>query len=185
MTDIEKTAGTAVPTATGHLLTFERTLPHPIGTVWAALTEDDSISKWLGGPGSSLEPRVGGRVWLPAHLPGVDSTVTVFEPPHVLQFDFRSAEWNGGPIRWELFEIDGGTRLVFTHELPPEDPETTAKLAERFGFTDDMYDQLPRTLAGWHQLLDALAQTLDGQPVRQDEAAWRGPHRYYLQAYGN
>ena len=45
----------------GFVLRFERRLPHPPATVWDGLTQGPRISEWLGGPGSEIDLRVGGR----------------------------------------------------------------------------------------------------------------------------
>ncbi len=44
----------------GGRIRFERTFPHPLEQVWAALTERDRLAEWLGEV--DLEPRAGGAI---------------------------------------------------------------------------------------------------------------------------
>ena len=92
--------GTVQQIDDGFVIRFERELSHPVETVWGALTRSERISDWLGGEGSHIEPRVGGRVQLPAH--GIESTVSAVEPGRVIEFGWKTAEWDGGTVRWEL-----------------------------------------------------------------------------------
>lgn len=136
---------------------FERDLAHPIDKVWAALTDPQRLKEWLAE--AEIDLRVGGRV----HLKGdeIESTVTELDPPKLIQYGWKSAEWDGGQIRWELEPTSNGTRLVFTHVFTP----MTAAQAEKFRQENELppgWDPLPSNLAGWHTILDKLARALDG-----------------------
>jgi hypothetical protein len=53
------------------------------------------------------------------------------------------------------------------------------EFAERYGWGPEMIDTIPRTLAGWHTLLDQLSSVLAGKgPL--PEAYWKGLHQHYL-----
>ena len=134
---------------------FERRLPHPIETVWAAITEPAQIEKWF--PGFRLELAEGGRfdIWFgggncrafsdfekegPSHVNGV---VTRYEPPHVLEC---------GSMRYELESKDGGTILRFSDILHYAGPRSKAEFCNS-------------VLGGWHRYLDALEQALAGRTV--------------------
>lgn len=152
--------GTIEPTKNGFLLRFERTLDHPVQTVWDALTREHG--EWLSGEGAEMDLRVGGRVWMPAHT--VESTIVELDPPRVLAFGWDSAEWGpGGTVRFELVPDGDRTRLLFTHDHPPIDQAQQDEFARRMGWPDEMKRAVPRTLAGWHALLDRLERLLGGR----------------------
>jgi uncharacterized protein YndB with AHSA1/START domain len=132
------------------VLTYERRLEHSVERVWRAITQPEEIVRWLAE--AELEPAAGGTVflrWLNTPEQTVArGTVTVFEPPRVLELDTDVH----GILRWELEEDGDGCRLVFTAALPVE-AEPNLKL-----------------LAGWHIHLDHLAEALEGRP--QDWSRW-------------
>lgn len=120
---------------------FERLLAHPVGTVWAAITDANRLGVWS--PGIRFEARPNGRfnIWFgdecegPAHI---DGTVTAFEPQRLLQL---------GTIRFELAPepAAGGEhcRLKFSDVLFYDDKRTKTAFENA-------------VLAGWHQFLDRL-----------------------------
>jgi deazaflavin-dependent oxidoreductase (nitroreductase family) len=136
--------------ATTIIIRFERHLNHPIGKVWAALTEPDQLPQWLAFP-AEIELRVGGRVHLVPGQRTVDSTVTALDPLHRLEYGWHDRSNEDVKVRWELTPHDGGTRLVFTEAFP-----TTLADADRVSGG-------PAELAAWHLVLDRLEATLDGQ----------------------
>ena len=129
---------------------FERALPYPVETVWAALTEQAQLDAWM--PGVQFEPRQGGhyQIWFggecegPPHVSGV---VAAFEPPNVLQL---------GAIRWELSETADGCLLVFTDVLVFQEGRSDAEITNS-------------VLGGWHYYLDLLEDALAGRPVNHDQ----------------
>jgi uncharacterized protein YndB with AHSA1/START domain len=132
------------------VLKYERRLEHSVDRVWNAITQPAEIVQWLAE--AELEPVAGGKVvlcWLNTPQQTVArGTVTVFEPPRLLELDTDIH----GILRWELMEDGDGCRLVFTASLPAE-VEPNLKV-----------------LAGWHIHLDHLAEALDGRP--QDWSRW-------------
>lgn len=120
---------------------FERTLPHPVAVVWAAITEPDQLARWF--PGLRLDRREGGQfeIWFggacegPAHVSG---TVTRFEPPGFLEF---------GSQRYALEAAGEGCRLTFTDVVTFEPGRNDA-------------DLINSVLGGWHKYLDTLAIAL-------------------------
>lgn len=147
---------------------FERHFAHPIEKVWAALTESDRLNEWLAVRDGIIEPVVGGRVHLPTSGPAViESTVLEIDPPRLLVYAWRTAEWDGGPVRWELFETDSGTRLVLTHRA-----------------AGAMTTPLSWTLAGWHTLLDLLGDVLSGTPEPFSRDDWERNQRHYARVHG-
>lgn len=164
--------GTARRVDDGYMLTFERNLRHPIDEVWTALTDTSRISNWLGGDGSSIELRVGGRVKFPQHQ--VESTVVALDPPRMIEWGWKSPanDWDGGTVRWELSESGQGTRLTLTHHMHEIDAETERRIMKGTGIDPDEFPTIPRTLAGWHTLLDQLECDLDAAPLPAEDH-WR------------
>jgi uncharacterized protein YndB with AHSA1/START domain len=161
----------------GFVITFERELTHPRDKVWDAITSTDRISTWLAGPGSTIDLRIGGRVYLSGHE--IESTVVDLDPPRVIEYGFKGEEWDGGTVRWELSDSGTGTRLVLIHRNPSMmNPEQERKLLERHGLDLDEYPTIPRTMAGWHTILDRLAVALDGGPSLADDHWKRVYERY-------
>lgn len=156
----KENAGTVRPSDTGFQLRFEREIAHPVDTVWNALTKEHA--DWLSGEGAEIEPRVGGKVRMPEHT--IQSTVVEYDPPRVIAFGWDSLDWGeGGVVRWELVASGDGTRLILTHDHPPIDPAQQEEFAKRMGWPDEMKRAVPRTLAGWHTLLDRLEHKLAGE----------------------
>src|SRR6266700_2180687 len=151
--------GTVVQVGGRYVLRFERRFRQPREKVWDALTRPDRMREWLGGEGDiELELVEGGRYHARTTGPpelveaiiaegGEEAlthhdTVLRVEPPAVFEHTF------GGPdsvVRWELQADGDGCRLKLTHTEPPD-----------FAISEHG----PRNLAGWHQLLEQLAQSL-------------------------
>jgi uncharacterized protein YndB with AHSA1/START domain len=153
-----------------HVLRYERRLKHPVGRVWAAITEPHEIEAWLARADVDLAP--GGDIeleWLNTDADGnryehavARGTITELDPPNVIQYDTDVH----GVLRWELDEIEGdGTRLTLTVavQLPP--------------------DQVTENRSGWHVHLDFLEEALDGARVdwaNWPRDRWQAHHDRYL-----
>jgi uncharacterized protein YndB with AHSA1/START domain len=130
------------------VLRFERVIARPVAKVWAALTDERILKKWLGDV--ICEGLAGGRyvIRFREHQSAMNGTIAVFEPERVLEYS-----WDEGPkipratVRWELTSVEGGTRLVLT---------------QRFARGTAVADVLP-FFGGWEALLDALAEGADGR----------------------
>jgi uncharacterized protein YndB with AHSA1/START domain len=136
---------------------FERRLPHPIERVWRALTDPAELRSWWGD--ADLDLTEGGRFalrWRNTDEHGdaatLDGAISKLDPPHLLEI---SGGWGStaGP--------DLGTRTTLTWELEADDDQTVL----RFTNTVAPPPQDPRTAAGWHFHLDALATALAGGEV--------------------
>ncbi len=125
-------------------LTLVRHLPGPIDRVWAYLTDPKFLVKWFSD--GIVADVVGGEVHFDM---GATGNVTVFEPPHVLEYTWNELEKSRGPItnslvRWELSEEGNGVRLKLTH----------SRLAE---------SEVRPHSAGWHAFLHRLSTSIDGR----------------------
>lgn len=139
---------------------FERRYDATIEDVWAALTEPDQLRDWLAAT-PVFEPRVGGKVVHEFEDGGVDGRVTAFEPPRLLEYEWR---WTGEDVsilRWELEEDGDGTRIVLDHRL------LEAVHAASYG-------------AGWHSHLDRLEALVEGGDGDGD---WNARYEALLPAY--
>jgi uncharacterized protein YndB with AHSA1/START domain len=119
-----------------------RRYPHPVETVWRAVSEPEHLAAWF--PSTvELDPQVGGEVRFgPAFDgdPGLTGEVLAWEPPHLLAFT-----WDADAIRFELAATDDGTELVLLHAF--DDRAGAASFA-----------------AGWDGCGLALAAHLAGDP---------------------
>jgi len=132
-------------------ITFVRHLPYPVEAVWAAITDPDARAAWFGE--TSIQPRVGGRIEMVASEPPVPpeqkrmtGRVLVWDPPKVLEHEWRQPIVEDSVVRYELASEGAGTVLTFTHR--------GLGVRSATGFTP-----------GTHAFLDRLAAHLAGQPL--------------------
>ncbi|SEH76049.1 Uncharacterized conserved protein YndB, AHSA1/START domain [Mycolicibacterium rutilum] len=133
------------------VLTFERRLPYPVHTVWAAITDPAERDAWFGT--TKIDARQGGSIEMVPHGPPLpaDSTrmtgrILVWDPPHVFEHEWRQSIVDDGVVRYELTADGSGTHLRFTHR----------GLSRRHG---------GGFLGGTHAYLDRLRAHLDGEPL--------------------
>ena len=87
----------------------------PSGEVWTALTEPESLARWLAPartvdlePGGSIELGSGGERALAAR-------VRAIEPGHLLELDWMPPGEEPSIVRFELSADGAGTMLVLDH----------------------------------------------------------------------
>lgn len=132
------------PAGDGWTLVFVRDLKHPRTKVWTALTDPASLDAW-----SPFRPDRDLGTTGPATLTMIDGAESLdtaadivrADPPSVLEY-----RWVDDFLRWELTEIDGGTRLTLRHTVQEE-------------------NLIPKIAAGWHICLDVADRLLAGDPV--------------------
>jgi uncharacterized protein YndB with AHSA1/START domain len=128
------------------VLRFERLLPHPVDTVWTAVTDPTEMRSWFPTRIQIDEWQVGAT--LTHHFDGHDleplpGTVLVWEPPRRVSFT-----WGEDTISFELSEAaDGGTRFVLTEELAA--------------------NHAARNAAGWEECLSRLLDQATGDTWQQ------------------
>jgi uncharacterized protein YndB with AHSA1/START domain len=143
---------------------FERTYPHPVDRVWAAITEPADLVRWF--PSAvELEPREGGSVRFSGdpYSEGSNGVVLTWDPPHRLAFT-----WGPDELHLTVEDAgDGSTRLVLVNVL--DDRSTAA-----------------RNAGGWHVCLGELAKLLEGVPSKgphsEDAEAWEPIYRAHVDA---
>jgi uncharacterized protein YndB with AHSA1/START domain len=132
----------------GYESTLQRTYEgHERAALWRMLTEPAEIAKWIA-PGT-IELKVGGAVNIDFQDSGtvIASTVLALEPERLLSYSWSSAGEPERPLRWQLDEVPGGTRLTLTVRTPAG--EDAAKAC-----------------AGFEGHLDMLAGALEGVPIK-------------------
>jgi uncharacterized protein YndB with AHSA1/START domain len=141
---------------------FERTFPHSVEEVWAAVTDPDRLADWF--------PTT---VEFAALRPGEPIT-------------FRFEEDRYPAMRGELREVSPPERLVFTwgddvltFELAEDAHGAACRLA--FSVLLDSADKAARDAAGWDSCLDALAEIVGGtRPQRPSSPErWRSYYDEY------
>jgi uncharacterized protein YndB with AHSA1/START domain len=146
-------------------LRFERRLPHPVATVWRAITDPDELAHWFPSQVQG-EIRAGAALsfhfeHMPLDAPSTMSgRVTDFDPPRLFAF-----YWGEDHLRFEL---------------EPLEPEGHCLL--RFTVTLDATDKAARDAAGWHVCLDGLDRALSRGPAEEAPVAsdtWRRRYDEY------
>lgn len=104
-------------------LTFERRLPYPVTTVWAAITDPEERGRWFGA--TTIDRRVGGMVEMVATGPPappekkkMTGRIRVWDPPRVFEHEWHQpilTETGAGVVRYELTPDGDETLLRFTH----------------------------------------------------------------------
>jgi uncharacterized protein YndB with AHSA1/START domain len=163
--------GGRVPT-TGHYssgdgqpeIRFERTFPHPVTAVWAAITSPGDLAAWF------------------------PTTVEFGELATGAPITFRFAQDGYPDMEGEVREVRPHERFVFTwgedvldFELAPGEEPDSCRLA--FTVALDAADKAARDGAGWEACLDALAVVAGGEhPQRPlSEDSWRAYYEEYQQ----
>jgi uncharacterized protein YndB with AHSA1/START domain len=125
-------------------LVFVREFRHAREKVWAALTDPAQLDAW-----SPFRPDRDLAGTGPATLVMVDGDVEEATPANVLHAvapALLEYVWDTDLLRWELEEIDGGTRLTLRHTVQAE-------------------GWIPKVAAGWHVSFDVMERLLGGDPV--------------------
>jgi uncharacterized protein YndB with AHSA1/START domain len=132
---------------------FERRYDATPKEIWAALTEPEQLRGWLA-DALVFEQQVGGHVVIDFGDDGrVDGAVLVYDPPAVLEYEWRFTGEQESAVRFELHPDGDGTLLVLDHRRLQTDQ------AVGYG-------------AGWHAHLDHLASMLDGESGLSWEATF-------------
>ncbi len=102
------------------VLNFERRLPFPIDVVWSAITDPDERGQWFGE--TTIDAREGGMIEmvatgppLPPERKRMTGRILVWDPPNVLEHEWKQPIVEDGVVRYELTADGDGTVLRFTH----------------------------------------------------------------------
>jgi uncharacterized protein YndB with AHSA1/START domain len=152
----------------GHFaVRLERDLDAPPAEVWQLLTEPAELKSWLLAT-AEIEPRAGGAIDL--HFANTGTTicghVLRYEPPHIFEFTWQSADEPESVVRFALAGGPaGGTRLTLTH-------------ARCDGGEAGLF------AAGWHHHFELLAARTGGRPAAWDWARFEELRAGYGTAEG-
>jgi len=128
---------------------LKRTFEHDQQTIWNMLTEPQRVAEWLA-PGA-IELKLGGVVKLNFADSGtvIDSTVTAFDAPRLIEYSWSSPGQPSRPVRWETQAINGGrsTSIALIVSVPE-------------------VEDIARTCAGWEAHLAMLLAALKGAPIK-------------------
>ncbi|MEB2300155.1 SRPBCC family protein [Lysinibacillus xylanilyticus] len=123
------------------IVKFNRPLSHSVDAVWAVLTENEKLQKWMNNL-EIIDLRKNGKIHFNMN-DGTDTymevTITDYVEKEVLEFD-----WGKDTVRFELSPTSSGSMLV---------------LLESIG---ELTEHTPKDLAGWHICLDLLSDLLNG-----------------------
>jgi uncharacterized protein YndB with AHSA1/START domain len=86
----------------------------PPDEVWAALTEPDSLARWLA-PTRHVVLRPDGPFELQLERETMNGRVRAVEPPRLLELDWVEADEPPSIVRFELSSDGSGTVLVLDH----------------------------------------------------------------------
>ena len=125
-------------------LVLVRELRHSPDKVWDAITDPAQLREWapfdadgsLAIPGNTVKLTTVGAPML--HV--TETKVTKAIAPKLLEYN-----WGGFDMRWELENVDGGTRLTLWTNID-----------RRF---------MAMGAAGWHLCFDVLDNLLSGEPI--------------------
>jgi uncharacterized protein YndB with AHSA1/START domain len=124
-----------------------RLIPRAVEKVWAALTIPERLEAWMGAR-ADLDLRVGGRYVVEFLL----GTITDYDPPRLLAYDWNSADGDIN-VRWALAAEGDGCRLTFS---------TVCERVTEPGI--NAWWVLGR-FAGWRGFVDDLSASITGEPA--------------------
>ena len=150
------------------VLNFERRLPFPIEVVWSAITDPGEREQWFGE--TTIEPREGGTIDmvatgppLPPERKRMTGRILVWDPPNVLEHEWKQPIVEDGVVRYELTADGDGTLLRFTHR------GLGVRNATGFlGGTHAYLDRLEAYLSG-----ERIAGLDDPSPTKSTKPNWR------------
>lgn len=129
-----------------YIVRFERLFSHDINAVWSAITDPEKMAIWF--TDIEMDFAEGGKMII--YFKDADRTKTYgrvirIETGKVFEFAWENEDGPDEIATWELFPAaNNSCRLVFTYKR--------------------QFDQYAKTVpAGWHILLDQLAEMLKGR----------------------
>src|SRR5258708_34906734 len=126
------------------VVVFRRRYAKPVAKVWAALTTPERLEDWFGA--AKIELRVGGTMHITsANGKQTELRMTRVDAPHVLGWSWM-LDGLDTSVLFELAPDGEGCQLTLTH----------SGLSARHG-------RGAGVRAGWHAVLEGLADSLDGR----------------------
>lgn len=141
-----------------YVVQFTRTFQTSIEDVWAALTKNDQLHKWMKNL-EMVDLKKGGFIKFNYNDGSENSEeikITDYEQLSVLEF-----EWGQDFVRFELQPKEEGCFLLLKE------------------FVTELTDHTPKDVAGWHICLDLLNSLLDGQLKEFSMEEWEKRYEQY------
>jgi uncharacterized protein YndB with AHSA1/START domain len=144
----------------GYIARYDRPLKHSVEKVWAALTQNEKLGKWM--PNLHVEDlRSGGTIKFNMNDgtgASFDIKIRECKENEVLEYD-----WGDGWVRFEFSPKPEGCLLVLKEFIPT------------------LNDHTSKDLAGWHVCLDVLADLLRGHDHKEfPRGNWEKWHKEYV-----
>ncbi len=147
------------------IATFERSFDQPVEKVWAVLTRNDQLAKWM----SHLEIKEMGKDGLIIFNYNDGSgqsekmKITDFEDLSVIEF-----EWGKDIVRFEVHPTGTGTLLILKE------------------FIKELTDHTPKDLAGWHMCLNIFEHVVNNvESQLPDNNEWEKWYDEYKKIVAN
>jgi uncharacterized protein YndB with AHSA1/START domain len=145
----------------GYVARFDRSLNLSVEKVWAALTENDKLVKWM--PNLQVEVlRKGGAIKFDMKDGSgtfIDIEILDFELNSVLEFT-----WGKDRVRFELYSMPNGCLLVLKEFIGTLNAHTS------------------KDLSGWHVCLAVLSELLEGRFMDFPKGEWQKYYEQYAAA---
>ena len=147
MTEFNQALGSIEHADGFYVARLERLLEHDQNAVWLMLSDPSRIVEWLA-PGE-IELRKGGSAKLNFVDSGIviDSIVSEFDPPRLLEYSWSGPGDPVRPLRWETEAVENGTLLTLTLKSPED-------------------EDMARSCAGWEAHLMMLMAAIEGVPIK-------------------
>lgn len=143
----------------GYVARYDRPLKHSIEQVWAALTENDKLARWM--PNLIVvDLRDGGTIKF--DMKDGSGTFIDIKILDYLEYSVLEYEWGKDRVRFELYPKPDGCLLVLKE------------------FIGTLTDHTSKDLAGWHVCLDLLSALLDGRYMEFPKGEWEKWYDKYV-----
>ncbi|MDD9272293.1 SRPBCC family protein [Paenibacillus sp. GCM10023248] len=144
----------------GFLVQYDRPLPHAAAKVWAALTENHLLEKWMSNL-QTVDLRQGGVIRF--HMNDGTGAFENLEITDYEAFAVLAFTWGADRVRFEVSDKPEGSLLVLQE------------------FVGTLTEHTPKDLAGWHVCLDMLSALLDGQAIDFPMDQWKVWYEKYIE----
>ncbi|KHD85334.1 SRPBCC family protein [Bacillus ginsengihumi] len=148
----------------GYIAKFNRPFKYSVSRVWAALTENDKLERWM--PNLQIQDlRKGGTIKFDMK----DGSGKCFDINilDVKEYSVLEYTWGEDRVRFELFPTSDGCLVILKE------------------FISTLTDHTSIDLAGWHVCLDLLSALLDGHPRAFPKDEWEKWHAAYSKSVEN
>lgn len=143
----------------GYIAWFDRHYNQSVEEVWAALSNNDFLPKWM--PNLKVkELKQGGAITFNMFDgTSFDMVITDYKEMSVLEY-----EWGSGHVRFELFSEEAGCHLVLKEFIP------------------GISDHTAKDLAGWHVCMDVFTDLLNGKEQAFPVGDWDKWYPHYAKS---